>query len=885
MARGIFTLSRVRTKKIKDEWVNYSDVWQYQGNPVNRSAYGFPNATVDIFSSGSLPISDRIFTSSTVLDKLSFDTETASPLPGLDSDGNDRWVLANSRDAYHCGGGEWPIPSLTGADAVTGGFGQHAVNKISFSNDSKSSIPSITLDRVDYDPVTNYFADKTKGLENTLAVGEKQASTIGNNEAGYIIGGKKYDRVDDDEFNGYSFTFYYDYGYASSQYYKITYSNDAKAILPGYSTGQSYKGAYFLTFGNLDRGYVGGGEAAGIGVPRTTGSFPTYAGSGPWSYHHNSAMFRLTYSTETSARVPSLDLGAYQAGDYTYYRSPSFSNGADGNSTEAYTMGRDSSSFETAGERNASSNINKITFSTETISAVSGANRSTYVESNDAWRKEGFDVRSASSGTSVYAMAAVESSSDRFADKFNISSGTVTTLTSTGLRTNMFASATGQGKPYQGGYQIPFDRGSATNYYGQPGTPPVETPAEDPDFVYSGGPTYGYVLQDGMYLHKLDHMLYYQTDQNGLKNPRFNGIGINLRSSWMKQGNLTVGTGNGWHRWLSSSNGYGGGGSPNGAAERAALTLPVLSSAALSNRTAGYVSGGCEFMSAGTFPITTNAYPAARSGGIIRSDTHKISYIDDTVTYLPSSNLPREKGVAQHGGNTSVGYVLAGYVNGTENAQNSAVYVDGPQPFNTDCEKITYSTETYSTIPTNVPSTEYASQGASIFGIAGHTIGTMDYLYYGGPTPQKFTFSTENLSALPNVPGTAWNGGGYTRTSDGVNAMLYGHDGNTNIGRIQFSTDTLVSAYTTLPNTANYLSGNGDSTYSWYSGGYFRIITEEGRIYQQDTSTGSIFHISSNPWQRGPNNTGHKYYGACNENNGMGGPEQRNTKYNEKTLV
>ena len=143
-----------------------------------------------------------------------------------------------------------------------------------------------------------------------------------------------------------------------------------------------------------------------------------------------------------------------------------------------------------------------------------------------------------------------------------------------------------------------------------------------------------------------------------------------------------------------------------------------------------------------------------------------------------------------------------------------------------------------------------------------------------------------NLSALPNVPSDFWSGGGYTRTSDGVNAMLYGHDGNTNIGRIQFSTDTLISAYTTLPGTANYLSGNGDSTYSWYSGGYFRIITEEGRIYQQDTSTGSIFHISSNPWQRGPNNTGHKYYGKlCNENNGMGGPEQRNTKYNEKALV
>ena len=77
MARGIFTLSRVRTKKIKDEWVDYSDVWHYQGNPVNRSAYGFRSATVDASSSYAIPSSDRIFSAQTHLDKLSFDTETA----------------------------------------------------------------------------------------------------------------------------------------------------------------------------------------------------------------------------------------------------------------------------------------------------------------------------------------------------------------------------------------------------------------------------------------------------------------------------------------------------------------------------------------------------------------------------------------------------------------------------------------------------------------------------------------------------------------------------------------------------------------------------------------------------------------------------------------
>ena len=899
MARGIFTLSRVRTKKIKDEWIDYSDVWHYQGNPVNRSAYGFSQHTHIQQTEFS-----ALWNASTIVDKLSFDTETASFLPEISNDGDNRWMLANSRDMYHCGGGDYPVGSFVGANIGEdgfnhGGFGQHAVKKISFSNDSQSSIPSVTLDRIDYDPIVGEFGDKTRGLENTLAVGEKEASTLGNNNAGYIIGGKKYDVVNDDYFNGSNFVFFKSEGYASSQYYKINYSNDAKSVLPGSSTGQAYRGAYFLTFGNLDRGYVGGGEAAGSDSPYTLSSYPTnfwhYSGHGPWQFHYNSSMFRLTYSTETSSRVPSLDLGAYQAGNDTGmfgWRSPSFSNGADGNSTEAYTMGRDSSDYEGYGQvwnRNATSTINKITFSTETISAVSGANRSTYVETNDVNRKEGFDVRSASSGTSVYAMAAVESSTDRFADKFNISSGTVTTLTSTGLRTNMFASATGQGKPYQGGYQIPFDRGPATNYYGQPGTPPVETPAEDPYIQYHGGPTYGYIINEGMYLHKISTGLTEHIDHNNSINPRFDGIGVKLGTSWMFSGNLTVGTGNGWYRWKGNNYSPGGGNDPNGAAVREATTLPVVASAALSNRSAAYVSGGVEYVDALAFPITSGngpgpyTHPACRTGELLRSDTHKINYVTDIVTRLPSSNLPRENGAAQHGGNEDVGYILGGYVHGTEAGVDNQ-YIGSDMPTNSDCEKITYSTETYSSIPTNAPVS--GTGDAFYISPAVHTIGTMDYLYYntGNPGQQKFTFSTESFSALPNISTSVT--GNYVRTSNGVNGMLYGHDGDSYIGKIQFSTDTLVSQFASLW-SGNDLFGEQASTYSYFDGTYFRIIMDDGKMFRQDPSTGSIYHTSSESLNKGPSQTTlyQRHYGTCNRNNGMAGPAPRTVQYNEKTLV
>ena len=884
MARGIFTLSRVRTKKIKDEWIDYSDVWHYQGNPVNRSAYGFRSATIDSSSPYALPGSDKIFPAQTHLDKLSFDTETASPLPSLDSDADNRWVLANSRDAYHCGGTEYHMPTSVGADTWPGGNGA-IVRKISFSNDSQSSLPSVTLDYVDYDPSPGAgFVDKTKGLENTLGTGRYAASTIGNNEAGYIIGGKKYDYITESWFRQFYYSYPNQRGYASSQYYKINYTNDAKSVLPGYSTGESYKGAYFLSFGNLDRGYVGGGEAAGKDVDESSipiyGQFRSYTGHGPWHYHYCSAMFRLTYSTETSSRVPSINLSSHAANN-SPFRSASFSNGADGNSTEAYTMGRDSSDFKYSSTRNASSEIDKISFSTETMNVVSGANRSTFADG-----KTGFDVRSASSGTSVYAMSAVPGSIDKFADKFNISTGTVSTLTSTGLRTNTFASATGQGKPYQGGYQIPLDRGPATNYYGQPGTPPTETLEEDPDLLYSGGPTYGFILESGMTLFKINtginnvkNAAPYNNFDTLLLNPRYSNVSISLGASWMKTGNLTMGTAgtNGWYRWKSDP-----------VSGRENVTLPVYASAALSNRSTGYVSGGDEYVGGqndNIYPVNTGDYTMARSGRLLRSDTHRISYIQDTVTYLPSSSLPREKGLAQYGGDTSTGYVLGGFVNGTENAPNANFYIEGDHPNNTDCEKITYSTETYSTIPTNTPTHAYTTVSSGYNSFAGHTIGTMDYLYFirGTSGFQKFTFSTENFSALPNV-GASFSGG-YTRTSDGVYGMLYAHDGASNIGRIQFSTDTLVSAYANLTISSG-LYNDGYRTYSWYNGSSFHIIKDDGNMYQQDPSSGTIYYISSSPDDRGPGqNYGGAVYGACNENNGMGGPEQRTAKYHGRSIV
>lgn len=862
MSRGIFTLSNVRIKSITNEWDTYSDVWIYQGNPVNRSAYGFRTPTVG---------GPNFYPAASFHDKISWDSDTATPLPGL-TPADNRWVMANSRDAYHCAAGN--VPSKAGGDIAS-----INVNKIAFSNDSQSAIPSL-IDYAEYNPVTQGIVEiKDRGLEQTVSADEG-ASTIGNNNAGYIIGGRKYDNVSESTFHPSGFFVYSnDYGYASSQYHKINYSSDVKSILPGSNTGVSYRGNYFLSFGNLDKGYVGGGFAAGASTPQLPSILPSiqyYTGYGPWGNHSNRAMFRLTYSTETSARVPSLNLGTNLNSSAPGGRYASFSNGADGNSSVAYTMGMSSSEYSYgSGGRNASSNIEKITFSTETMSNVSGANRSGY--SVDG--KTGFDVRSASSGTSVYAASGNPSlTPNRFIDKFQISDETMTTLPSTGLNTNVFASANGQGKPFQGTYQIPLDRGPAVNGYGQPVTPPAPTPTPLQDPQVSVTPrTYGYILQNGQYLYKVDRYINSGRDQNNLINPRFDDISIYLGKSWMKQGNLTAGpsSSNGWYRWFDDV------ANAKTVDERRESTLPVHASAALTTREYGYITGGDEYVDSNS-PVPSSGF--LRSYDLYRSDTHKLNYVNDSVSHLPSSNLSRERAGMQYGGNTTQGYVLGGNVLGTEGSGNP-IYLVGDKPRNTGCEKITYSTETYSPIPANVP------DAAFFWGArhSGHTIGTMDYLYYNaGPAGggfQKFTFSTDGFSALPGVPTLVDKL--FYRTSNGNEALLYGHNGDSNIGRISFSTDTITDPWAIMP---SFRDAFGETYgYSFFDGFYYVWCNRDGKIFYQSTATGTV-NYSPSPennlqFSQSTPASNVTFDGACNENNGMGGPVKRTLNYTEETLL
>ena len=66
------------------------------------------------------------------------------------------------------------------------------------------------------------------------------------------------------------------------------------------------------------------------------------------------------------------------------------------------------------------------------------------------------------------------------------------------------------------------------------------------------------------------------------------------------------------------------------------------------------------------------------------------------------------------------------------------------------------------------------------------------------------------------------------------------------------------------------------------------MIDNDGRLYTQQTSSGTISAAPASSDRKVPGqgaSYSYQVYGACNHNNGMGGPESRSAKYHEQTLL
>ena len=240
------------------------------------------------------------------------------------------------------------------------------------------------------------------------------------------------------------------------------------------------------------------------------------------------------------------------------------------------------------------------------------------------------------------------------------------------------------------------------------------------------------------------------------------------------------------------------------------LSLERYSVGATGNSTAGYFGGGSN-----------------SSGAASRMD--KLTYSTDTTAFAPTANLsgirysmasssPKANGIID------APFIISApsspsvrYSDGTVQPPNTGYFGGGaPGPLAT-MDKVTYASDTGSTVPGAALSAARQYLAATGNSTAG---------YFGGGTPgprstmDKVTYSTDTTAYAPTAnlsaprPGLAATGSS--------TAGYFGGGGNTStIDKLTYSTDTtvaLTSAY--LNSLRDQLTAAGNSTAGYFAGGY-----------------------------------------------------------------
>ena len=313
--RGVFLLRKITEEKIPlDEWVDLNDVW-HSPSPILTSDTGY-------FGGGSPGPGDM-----STVDKTTFTSDTTARVPGANLT-LARYGLAatgSQTHGYFSGGRLNPITT---------------VDKIDYSTDTTAAAPGANLNTARY-----------------------YHSAIGNKDAGYFAGGSPGGKTTIE---------------------KTTYSTDTTATLPSSANFSHSPNIYMGAVGNKDAGYFAGGyetsETNYSTVHRITYSNDTTAnvfsgsnlssnrrylqGSGnstdgyftggtPGPFNYVTIVDKITYSSETTARVPTANLSETR-----------YIHAATGNSSNGYI----------GGGSGPKSSIDKITYSNDTTAALpSGA--------------------------------------------------------------------------------------------------------------------------------------------------------------------------------------------------------------------------------------------------------------------------------------------------------------------------------------------------------------------------------------------------------------------------------------------------------------------------------------------------------------------------------
>ena len=556
-----------------------------------------------------------------------------------------------------------------------------------------------------------YLTDSSSSVPGgSLSAGRSNLAATGNSTNGYFGGGEgaptapalKQSRMD-----------------------KVTYSSETTAQVPGASLSVASRGP--SATGNSTAGYFGGGEG-----PAT-----------------RSTMDKITYSTDTTAAVPGASLSSGRA-----------FHAATGNSTAGYFGGG-----RTTGAASSRTNLmDKVTYSTDTRSTIPGAFLS-------AAR-----YNLAATGNSTAGYFGGGDGSKTIMDKITYSTDTRTTLPGSfltnGSQQLAASSALANALP-SAPFVNPAPSSPSVRYSDSLATPPNTG-------YFAGGSAPG---PSGGNVRSMDKVNY-STDTS----LSISGAVLSLALfAYGATGSTTAGY-------------FGGGRSAPSSGDistmdkvtyasdtRATVPGAALSSArygvaATGNQTAGYFGGG---------------YPGPRS------TMDKVTYSSDTRTTVPGAflSIPARFKIGATG-NQTAGYFGGGSIPGASNTQRM--------------DKITYSTDTRTSLP--------ATGQLSAAGQLNNATGNSTAGYFGGvggnpgaggkTTIDKITYSTDTRSTVPAAGsflvarfahGATGNstagyfGGGYLN----INNVL------SSVEKIDYATDTRALSFFLSNNARAQLAATG----------------------------------------------------------------------------
>ena len=599
-----------------------------------------------------------------------------------------------------------------------------------------------TVDKIDYSSDT-----RTPTPALSLSSARYGSGATGSSTAGYFGGG------------GYPLVATMD---------KITYSSDTRTLAPGANLNVVN---YFLAAtGNSTNGYFGGGDTGGptfstmdkiqystdtrlAAVPgaflslaraylaATGNSTAGYFGGG---FNHPSTnrttMDKLTYSTDITLALPAT--GALSAARNNL--------AATGNSTAGYFGGGP-----------GLSTMDKITYSSDTRAVL---------PATGALSSARYGLGASGNSTNGYFGGGREGGSVSTMDKIDYATDTrLPAIPGANLslaRRYLAASSARANALPNTPYLSPAPSGLPVRYSdGVPGSPPASTPTPSTylgpvpasNTAYFGGGSAGGALST---VERIDF-----SSDTRLATP-----GVNLTTGRF---GLTA-TGN------SSFGYFGGGNTPGGARSTmdritystnnpalvpgASLSSARYGSRATGNSTNGYFGGG--------FPHV--------------STMDKIEYSTDTrLAAVPAANLSAARGYAGATSSSTAGYFGGGLAGPAPFASNSKTTMD----------KLIYSTDTTSQAPgASITSIKYGygSAGNSTAGYFGGGI------LIGSPggliTIDKLTYSTDTTSTIP----ASLSVGRYSLTATGNSTAGYfaggstAGDFNSTMDKLTYSTDTLA---------------------------------------------------------------------------------------------